>query len=265
MLDDFSALLPRVVAIAREAGREILAVQTQDFDVTHKADRSPLTEADLRSHRLIVQALTTLTPDVPILSEESAAVPYAERSRWRAFWLVDPLDGTREFVSRSPEFTVNIALVCDHQPVLGVVYSPARQTSYYAARGMGAFRQIEEGDATALQVSKPAQVPPRVLGSKSHRGNSLDDMLAKLGPHRLIGVGSSLKFCLVAEGSADLYPRLGPTSEWDTAAGQAVVECAGGQVTDLQGRPLRYNARDTLINPDFIAYGDPDRHWLDYF
>jgi 3'(2'), 5'-bisphosphate nucleotidase len=273
MLNDLNALLPEVVEIAREAGRETLSVFAQDFDVTHKADRSPLTEADLRAHHVILKRLTALTPNVPILSEESAVVPYAERWRWEEFWLVDPLDGTREFVARSPEFTVNIALIRKGQPVLGVVHVPVQKISYFGARrtspyplppqtGEGgksvdpAFRQIEGEAAVVIHVAGQAHSPVRILGSRSHRGGSLEGLLARLGPYQLKPVGSSLKFCLVADGSADFYARFGPTCEWDTAAGQVVVECAGGHVVDRGGQPLRYNSREGLVNPDFFVYGD---------
>jgi len=173
---------------------------------------------------------------------------------------VDPLDGTKEFISRNGEFTVNVALVRDHRPVLGVVAAPALGLTYYAAEGVGAFRR-RDGSAAEPIATRRAAAPLVVVGSRSHRGDSLDAVLAKLGPHELRPMGSALKFCLVAEGSADFYPRLGPTSEWDTAAAQAVLEVAGGAVTTLDGTPLRYNERDTLLNPHFIAYGDGSRHW----
>jgi 3'(2'), 5'-bisphosphate nucleotidase len=261
---DLHALLPSVLDLARAAGREIMEVYARDFRVDEKADSSPLTDADLRSQKLILAGLARLTPDIPIVAEEAAAVPYDERSRWPQHWLVDPLDGTREFVLRNPEFTVNIALVRDHRPVLGVVHVPAQTLDYYAARGDGAFRQAANRPPAPLHALSKAENPVRVVGSKSHRGDSLDGLLAKLGPHVLKPVGSSLKLCLVAEGAADFYPRLGPTMEWDIAAAQAVLECAGGYVTDLDGQPLRYNTRDSLLNPHFIAYGDASRNWLQY-
>jgi 3'(2'), 5'-bisphosphate nucleotidase len=181
--------------------------------------------------------------------------------RWQEFWLVDPLDGTREFVSRNPEFTVNIALVHDHRPILGVVHVPAQRLDYYAGEGVGAFRRVSDGPAIPIHTRPQAASPVRVVGSKSHRGDSLDALLVRIGPHELKAIGSSLKMCLVAEGSADFYPRLGPTYEWDTAAAQAVLEFAGGYVTDLDGAALRYNTRPTLLNPHFIAYADASRDW----
>lgn len=263
-MPNLSALLPGVLEIARAAGREIMAVYARDFLVSEKADHTPLTEADLKSQARIIAGLKTLTPDVPILAEESAAVPWTERRHWRELWLVDPLDGTREFVSRNPEFTVNIALIRDHRPVLGVVHVPAQSLDYYGCLESGAFRHRAGCAPEPIRVAVPAAEPVRVVGSKSHRGDSLDGLLARLGAHELRPIGSSLKLCLVAEGTADFYPRLGPTMEWDTAAAQAVAVCAGAQVVDLQGRPLNYNTRDELINPHFLVYADTARDWLSY-
>jgi 3'(2'), 5'-bisphosphate nucleotidase len=257
---DLKALLPAVLEIARRAGQEIMKIYETDFDVTRKDDRSPLTAADLAANATIVAGLRDLEPRYPILSEESATVPYVERSRWNPYWLVDPLDGTKEFVNRNGEFTVNIALIHDHVPVLGVVHAPAQQLDYYAARGVGAFRE-QSGRRSSLHVARLDGRPARVVGSRSHRGPLLDGYLDRLGPHEMVPMGSSLKFCIVAEGRADLYPRLGPTSEWDTAAAQAVVECAGGTVVDVEGRPLRYNQRDEVLNPHFLVYGDAARDW----
>lgn len=257
-------LLDSVVAIARRAGREILAIYGSDFTVETKHDHSPLTAADEASHRLIVAELGRLTPGLPVWSEESAGVDYAERSRWQRFWLVDPLDGTKEFISRNGEFTVNIALVHGHEPVLGVVHVPVLGRDYYGGAGAGAYRRDGEATARPITVLRPAASPVRVVGSRSHAGHSLDAFLRHLGPHELVAMGSSLKFCLVAEGAADVYPRLGPTSEWDTAAAQAVVEAAGGVVTDLEGQRLRYNRGPQVLNPHFLVYGDPSRDWARY-
>jgi 3'(2'), 5'-bisphosphate nucleotidase len=256
-------LLDRVSDVARQAGREILEVYAQDdVAATAKADESPLTAADLRAHALIVGSLAELTPDIPVLSEEAADTPFSERSRWRRYWLVDPLDGTKEFLSRNGQFTVNIALIEAHAPVLGVVHVPVTDTSYLGWVGNGAWRQRALAPAEAIQVASHSASPLRVVGSRSHRGDSLDAFLARVGPHQLLAVGSSLKFCLVAEGAADVYPRLGPTSEWDTAAAHAVVSGAGGTVSRLDGTPLEYNTRAELLNPFFVAYGPKDRDWL---
>jgi len=255
-------LLPDVIAVARSAGREIMAVYARDFDVTLKDDRSPLTAADLAAHRAISEGLARISPQLPQLSEESAPAEIAARREWRSLWLIDPLDGTREFVNRNGEFTVNIALVHDHEPVLGVVYAPAAGLLYAAARGAGAWQVDEQGRHAALQAAARAAQPPRVLASRSHRGTSLDALLARLGEHTLVSAGSALKFGYLGDGRADFYPRLSPTSEWDTAAGQAVAEAAGACVVGLDGAPLRYNARDTLLNPSFLCWADDSRDWL---
>lgn len=256
-------LLPGVLSIARAAGRAILAIYASaDHGVETKADRTPLTAADRAANDVIAAGLARLTPDIPVWSEESAAVEWDTRRHWPAFWLVDPLDGTREFIKRNGEFTVNIALVRGHSPVLGVVHAPVLDRDYYGLAGGGAFRADAGGPGRPIRVRAPALWPLRVAGSRSHRGAGLDGILARVGEHRLLSMGSSLKFCLVAEGEADVYPRLGPTSEWDTAAAQAVLEAAGGAVVDLQGQPLRYNTRPEILNPHFIAYGDPGRDWL---
>jgi len=256
-------LLAEVAAIARAAAREILEVYASgEAAASVKADNSPLTEADLRAHRLILRRLAELTPAVPVLSEEAAATSFAERSRWQRYWLVDPLDGTKEFLSRNGQFTVNIALIEGHEPVLGIVHVPVSDVSYRGVAGSGAWRQ--QGNDTALPVHVAARSASsvRVVGSRSHRGDSLDAFLARLGAHELVAMGSSLKLCLVAEGAADVYPRLGPTSEWDTAAAHAVVLGAGGVVTRADGEPLRYNTRAELLNPHFVAYGPRDHDWL---
>lgn len=262
-MSDLRTLLVAVTGLAQRAGAEILEVYAQDFEVLSKTDQSPLTQADLQAHQVIVQGLRALDAGIPVLSEEASDIPFEQRRAWHRYWLVDPLDGTKEFVSRNGEFTVNIALIEDHAPVLGVVYVPVRRTSYQGIVGQGAWRQVGDGPATPIRVQVPAAAPLRVVGSRSHAApGTLDKYLSGLGPHTLLSVGSSLKFCLVAEGSADLYPRFGPTSEWDTAAAHAVVEAAGGQVVDLQGRPLRYNTKPDLLNPHFLVYGDRGREWF---
>jgi 3'(2'), 5'-bisphosphate nucleotidase len=256
-------VLERVAAIAREAGREILEVYDAGaIASTAKADDSPLTAADLRAHRLIVRRLGEITPELPVLSEEGADVPFAERSQWRRYWLVDPLDGTREFLSRNGEFTVNIALVEGHAPALGIVHVPVTDTTYRGLPGEGAWRERGGEPAERIRVAARSAAPLRVVGSRSHRGNSLDAFLERIGARELVAIGSSLKFCRVAEGAADVYPRLGPTSEWDTAAAHAVLLAAGGGVSALDGTPLAYNTREELLNPFFVAFGPRDRDWL---
>jgi 3'(2'), 5'-bisphosphate nucleotidase len=258
-----AALVDAVSGIARAAGREILEVYAADeIATTRKADASPLTEADLRAHRLIVAELQRLDPELPVLSEESAETPHAERAGWQRYWLVDPLDGTKEFLSRNGQFTVNIALIEAHVPVLGVVHVPVSDTTYRGLPGAGAWRQDGAGVAEPIRVAERSGAPLRVVGSRSHRGDSLDAFLARVAPFELHPMGSSLKFCLVAEGVADVYPRLGPTSEWDTAAAHAIVTAAGGEVRRLDGGPLEYNRRPELLNPFFVAYGPRDRDWI---
>ena len=257
------ATLERVAAIARDAGREILQVYGAGAVAsTAKADDSPLTAADLRAHRLIVQRLGDLTPELPVLSEEAADVPFAVRSHWRRYWLVDPLDGTREFLSRNGEFTINIALIEGHEPALGVVHVPVTGTTYRGLPGEGAWRERGGAAAERIRVAARSAAPLRVVGSRSHRGDSLDAFLGSIGAHELLAIGSSLKLCLVAEGAADVYPRLGPTSEWDTAAAHAVLLAAGGAVSALDGTPLAYNTREQLLHPFFVAFGPRDRDWL---
>lgn len=251
-----------VCLLARRAGSAILEIYAGSFAVEHKADNSPLTAADMAAHHVIVEGLRGLTPDIPVLSEESAGIPWATRAAWTRYWLVDPLDGTREFVKRNGEFTVNIALIEDHVPVFGVVLAPVSSELYFALSGDGAFLQRSPGAMPQPVATRAAARPPVVAGSRSHAQERTGAMLARLGEHRLISMGSSLKFCLIATGSADLYLRLGPTSEWDTAAAQCVLEQAGGAVLDLSGNPLRYNTRDSLLNPEFIAVGDPSVEWL---
>ena len=263
---DLSSLLPEVLRIVEAAGTAILEVYASGHDVEYKADDSPITRADRAAHDILSAGLRQLTPDIPVLSEESAAehAP-GVRHRWSDFWLIDPLDGTKEFINRNGEFTVNVALVRDHKPVLGVVAAPVLNLVYYGVAGAGAFVAHEGGAAQPIKVRHPAADPLVIVGSRSHRGDSLDSVLERIGAHEMRPMGSSLKFCLVAEGTADFYPRLGPTCEWDTAAAQAVVEAAGGSVTTLDGLPLRYNERDTLLNPHFLAFGDASRHWHKLF
>jgi len=248
--------------IARDASAAIMSVYVSDFAVDQKSDHSPLTQADRAAHHIISTALQKMTPDIPVLSEESPAEfhQFATRRQWSRFWLVDPLDGTREFIQRNGEFTVNIALVEGHQPVLGVIAIPATGVIYSGTPLLGAQRVVGLESASRIKTRKP-EVPPVIVGSRSHRGDSLHDFLQRLGNYQLNSVGSALKFCRIAEGSADCYPRLSPTSEWDTAAGQAIVEAAGGAVLDLGGQALRYNERESLLNPHFIVIGDPQFAW----
>jgi len=256
--------LSEVRALAKQAGEKILEIYNTDFSVKEKEDDSPLTAADMASHRAIVAGLQALTPDVPVLSEEAAKIPFAERSRWHTYWLIDPLDGTKEFIKRNGEFTVNIALVQDGVPVLGVVHVPVSGVTYAACQGGGAVKAVPGQGEQPIRVRQLPDGPVAVVGSRSHRGDSLNSFLDKLGEHEIVSMGSSLKICLVAEGAADVYPRLGPTSEWDTAAAHCVVEQAGGSLTDLEMKPLRYNTKDSLLNPFFLVFGDDSRDWSAY-
>ena len=258
---DPKSLVEPIVALAEDAGRAILEVYSTDFDVQEKQDESPLTQADLASHRWIDAGLRSLTPDIPIISEESGLADFEERRQWQRYWIVDPLDGTKEFVKRNGEFTVNIALIEDNCPVLGVVHVPVQDKTYVGCKGLGSHRRDGDGAPAAIHVSEATQSPARIVGSRSHRGASLDAFLAGIEDYEMLPMGSSLKFCVVAEGGADLYPRLGPTSEWDTAAAQAVVEQAGGKVVTLDGKPMKYNTKEDILNPYFFI-GAADRDWL---
>jgi 3'(2'), 5'-bisphosphate nucleotidase len=256
-------MLDIVCDIARDAGRAILEVYGRaDVAVERKSDNSPLTEADRVAHEIISRALAELDGRVPILSEESRPSDHAMRRNWSRYWLVDPLDGTKEFLKRNGEFTVNIALVDEHRAVLGAVYAPVLDRMYSGSVNLGAWRSDANGPAQSIAVRKHAPTPLRVVGSRSHPSLELAAYLANLPAHEITDMGSSLKICLVAEGAADIYPRLGPTSEWDTAAAQDILESAGGRMIDLAGRPLRYNSKDDLLNPHFLAFGDQQRDWL---
>ncbi|MEJ2427093.1 MAG: 3'(2'),5'-bisphosphate nucleotidase CysQ [Candidatus Thiodiazotropha sp.] len=256
--------LDALLHLIRQAGEAILTIYNTEFEVETKQDNSPLTAADLAAHRLIVSTLEQLTPEIPVLSEESSKIPFETRTTWNRYWLIDPLDGTREFVKRNGEFTVNIALIEDHRPVFGAVYAPVLDTLYYGIDGEGAYKKTGTEDTQPIRITESCQQPIRVVGSRSHAGDSLLQFLGRLGEHEMVSMGSSLKLCLVAEGQADIYPRLGPTSEWDTAAAQAVVEAAGGRVTTLDLKPLEYNTKDSLLNPYFLVFGDTGVDWATY-
>ena len=258
-------LLTKVEAIAREAGTAILNIYARDFSVQDKADKSPLTEADLAAHTIISQRLSELTPPLPILSEEDID-GFTGPDQAGRYWLVDPLDGTKEFIKRNGEFTVNIALIVEGCPVLGVVFAPVLDTIYSAGQELGAFKQIGTNERKQICVAEHnSHTSWKVVGSRSHAGDSLNQVLQLLGKHEMLSMGSSLKFCMVAEGSADVYPRLGPTSLWDTAAAQCIVEQAGGQVIELTGKPLRYHDVAETLNPFFIAHGRCNINWTALF
>lgn len=256
--------LQPVTRLAIDAGKRILEIYESGFNIEHKDDKTPLTEADLAAHTIIEEGLRQLTPDLPVLTEESAKVPFEERSTWRRYWLVDPLDGTREFIKRNGEFSVNIALIDGHEPVLGVVYAPVLGNVYYACRGEGAFKREGTSSPKQIRVQRYSGGQVVVASSRSHPGPLLQRFLNNIGNYISMPMGSALKACLVAEGEVDIYPRLGPTSEWDTAAAQCIVEEAGGQITDTRMQPLRYNTKESLLNPHFFVFGDTDEDWSKY-
>jgi 3'(2'), 5'-bisphosphate nucleotidase len=255
-----SDMLSEVAGLGKRAGSRILDIYNSDsFDTRLKDDLSPLTSADSASHAIIVTGLKKLMSGVPVLSEESQAVPYDVRKKWDEYWLVDPLDGTKEFIKRNGEFTVNIALVKKNEPVLGFVYAPVSGLSYFAQKGSGAFKKSPEGPIQKIAVQRNFQHGLKVVASRSHESRE-SGFFEKLGITEYIRMGSSLKFCLVAEGRAHLYPRFLPTMEWDTAAAQCVAREAGADITDLSGNPLRYNKKD-LLNPSFIVSSIPRKYW----
>lgn len=253
-------LLEPVILLARAAGRAIMDVYGSDeLGVQSKADDSPLTRADLAAHHVIAEGLARLTPTLPVLSEEAADIPWSTRRQWERYWLVDPLDGTKEFIKRNGEFTVNIALIDSGVPALGVVYAPVLDWLYAGVRGLGASKQTPEG-VEHISTRPINNDILRVVASRTHRGEKLDAWLETAGKQfaavQTLSMGSSLKICLVAEGAADVYPRLAPTCEWDTAAAQAVLEAAGGVLVTADGLAYRYNCKEFLVNPQFVAVGD---------
>jgi 3'(2'), 5'-bisphosphate nucleotidase len=250
---NLKSMADKACEIAVRAGQAILEVYNGDFDVEWKADSSPLTRADLASHKVIEGGLAEVFPRLPLLSEESGAVSWEDRKDWNQYWLVDPLDGTKEFIKRNGEFTVNIALIENGTPLMGVVYAPALDRLYWGYDSSAWSRQ-GTGSAQPIHVIQGAEngVPLKVVASRSHRSEELEQFLETLPSHECVAMGSSLKLCLVAEGKAHLYPRIGPTMEWDTAAADAIVRAAGGTVTTLDGKPLDYNKPD-LLNPYFLV------------
>ena len=261
--------LDTLLRIAKTAGNAILSVYQRagDIDVTIKDDNSPLTEADRDAHEIIIAELKRFTPSIPILSEESDGTSVDERLSWSRYWLVDPLDGTKEFIKRNGEFTVNIALINNGAPELGVVHVPVTNISYLGKTGVGAWKVAATGEADAISITNfdlnPGQV--RIVASRSHSGDLLDQLIntmeAELGKAEVVSMGSSLKICLLAEGKADIYPRLAPTSEWDTAAAHAVLAAAGGDIVDTEFQALRYNQKESMLNPHFIAISDISYDW----
>lgn len=261
-------LLTEITRIAHDAGDAIVEIYRQDFKVEYKDDESPLTQADQAANDIILAALKKLTPEISCLSEETTIPDYETRCEWKEFWLIDPLDGTKEFVNRNGEFTVNIALISDTKPVLGVVYAPVPEIMYSAAINIGAYKEKTGSAPQEIHTKSYSGGPATLVASRSHAGESLIAGMERVkqneGDITIQSMGSSLKLCLVAEGAADVYPRLGPTSEWDTAAAHAVVNCAGGNVIDLSGDELQYN-KESIRNPEFIVQGDTGFPWKKYF
>lgn len=256
-LDSLPFNTDALLELTERAGQETLKWWRQEPEVTAKSDDSPVTAADLAAHHMILAGLHELTPDIPVLSEEDAQVPLTERQHWERFWLVDPLDGTKEFIAGTDEFTVNIALIEQGQIRFGVVGVPARGNLYWGGQSLGAWRRSGREPAEAIRCRNTSKALT-VVASRRHTSPEQEALLSRLKSLQqidLVNIGSSLKFCLLAEGNADLYPRFAPTSQWDTAAAQAVLEGAGGQVLGLDGQRFGYPARDTWLNPHFVAAG----------
>ena len=255
----------RLLEGVEQAGRQGMAIYRRGFTVETKADDSPLTEADLVAHRCLTELLQEVLPGVPVLSEESDLAAYEVRRKWARYWLIDPIDGTKEFVKRNDEFTLNVALIEKGEPILGIVHAPALATTWWGQSGKGAFK-IESRRSRAIearQLPDPDQTPWKIVGSRSHGSAAFEAFCQALPSHERVTLGSSLKLCLVAEGAADLYPRLAPTCEWDTAAAHAVVLAAGGDVLDAGTlEPLRYNRKASLYNPFFIVCKGEDERWV---
>ncbi len=256
-------LLPDVKRIAIEAGEKIMEIFNRDFKVDYKEDKSPVTEADLAANTHIIAALSQLAGDFPILTEEETALPFEERASWDTYWLVDPLDGTKEFVKRRDGFTVNIALIHHHQSILGVIYAPVFDVSYYACQGLGAYKDSQKQQGEKINVRSLPDIPTLTI-SRSHAEGDLLTFIEAVGEHDIIRTGSSLKMCYVAEGIADIYPRLWWTSEWDTGAAHCIVNEAGGRLVKIDMSPLLYNTKDSLLNPFFFAIGGNEHDWTQY-
>ncbi len=250
-------LIPAVIDLVRQAGAATLPHWRVGVTVNEKADASPVTAADMAAHHILNDGLIALDPSIPVLSEEAADIPLSERAQWTRWWLVDPLDGTKEFIAGSEEFTVNVALIEDGRVLFGVVGIPANGRCYYGGAGLGAWRTEAEGESQPISVRLAPDEAFTLVASRRHSSPAqerlLEGLSERFGDLQLVSVGSSLKFCQLAEGSADCYPRLAPTSQWDTAAAQGVLEGAGGEVLTLQGEALSYEARESLLNPYFLA------------
>ncbi len=262
--EDLTELTHEIKQISCLAGEKILKIYETDFSVEKKEDNSPLTAADMAAHNIICNALLSLTPEIPVLSEESSHVSFSERQRWKQYWLVDPLDGTREFVKRNGEFSVNIALIEGHRSILGVIHIPVTGINYSASLDNGAYKQEPDKEPIRIFAKKTDMDNIIIAGSRSHGNAKQKAFIASLNDPDVLAVGSSLKFCLVAEGLADIYPRFGPTSEWDSAAAQCIVEESGAIVVDTSFNTLLYNTKESLLNPSFLVIADKDFNWKQY-
>ncbi|UMM02942.1 3'(2'),5'-bisphosphate nucleotidase CysQ [Vibrio campbellii] len=265
MTKDLSHLLPQVIEIARSAGQLILDIyEKKQYEAYTKSDETPVTSADIAAHKLITERLSELTPDIPVLSEEAADISLEQRAQWERYWLVDPLDGTQEFIARSGDFATIIALIDNNKPTMGVVYGPVSGVTYYAYNGKGAWKIPDMSESVKIHTHKHEQPEQNIAIAISRRQdiNRITSRMSSAWNYDLIPLGSAaLKACLVAEGAVDCYLRLGPTGEWDTAATQCIVEEAGGRILSTQLEPLSYNERETLENPNFIVLGDADLPW----
>ena len=242
-----------ITEIAKDAGLAIVQIYNSDFDYELKKDFSPITKADNISHIIITERLKILTPKIPIISEENCDIPYSIRSRWKKYWLVDPLDGTKEFINKNGDFTVNIALIDNNTPIFGVIHIPVTNETYWGSKVNGSFYSNANNDVQQIRGSKNNNNPIRLVVSRSHPSEILNDLLEKIIDYEILKVGSSIKFCHIASGQAECYPRFGPTSEWDTAAGEAIVSFAGGSVVTATGDSMNYNAKEDYLNPNFIV------------
>ena len=256
--------LLEIVNISVDAGEVILNYYNENVDVTYKDDESPLTKADLASHKIITDSIKKITPDIPILSEEEF-IDWKIRKKWKKYWLIDPLDGTKEFIKKNDEFTVNIALIENNRPILGVIYTPALNELFYSIKNFGSYKILTKKklntlkEAKRISINKKKSNKVKIVGSRSHSNPILEKWVNKnFNEFDILQKGSSLKFCLIAEGSADIYPRFGPTSEWDIAAGHIILEEAGGKLKSIDNKEILYNEKENILNPEFFAYSNID-------
>ena len=256
--------LLEIINISVDAGEVILNYYNENVDVIYKDDESPLTKADLASHKVITDSIKKITPDIPILSEEEF-IDWKIRKKWKKYWLIDPLDGTKEFIKKNDEFTVNIALIENNRPILGVIYTPALNELFYSIKNFGSYKILTKKklntlkEAKRISINKKKSNKIKIVGSRSHSNPILDKWVNKnFNEFDILQKGSSLKFCLIAEGSADIYPRFGPTSEWDIAAGHIILEEAGGKLKSIDNKEILYNEKENILNPEFFAYSNID-------